>query len=70
MITIVCKNPWCKAHFSYDEEIINEEPKQCPKCVSFNTDLSGGVEWKTKTYEGSRYDDGMQEIKIKINKYY
>ena len=62
----VCNNPWCKATFTYkdDEKII---PTVCPKCKSFDTELSGGVEWKDKKYEGSRFDDMAHETKYSIN---
>ncbi len=86
----VCKNPWCKATFEYNEEdmivvpgdvreskidnILGEvkriPPQQCKKCKSFANDLSTGVEWKEKKYEGSR-DDGMpHQIRYKINKFF
>lgn len=61
----VCSNPWCKGTFDYEERDIiisfdeqtNEstkvEPKVCPKCKSFDTELSDGVTWKDKTYTDS-----------------
>lgn len=62
----VCKNPWCKGHYekkeNYDKEI-------CPKCHSFGNELSGGVYWSEKTYEGSRFDGLPHQIMLKINKY-
>lgn len=71
----VCKNPWCKGTFEYKEEEMVEidgvmaPPQQCKKCKSFATDLSAGVEWKDKKYEGSR-DDGMpHQISYRVNKY-
>lgn len=71
----VCKNPWCKGTFEYKEEEMTEvdgvmvPPQQCKKCKSFATDLSAGVEWKDKKYEGGR-DDGMaHEISYRVNKY-
>lgn len=86
----VCKNPWCKGTFEYNESdmILVEEdvrssninkvldepvkvpPRECPKCRSFSTELSGGVEWKDKKYEGSRYDGMAHPVSIKINKYF
>jgi hypothetical protein len=73
----VCKNPWCKSTFEYKEhEMITDEngdlvpPRTCNKCKSFENELSGGIEWNTKEYEGSRYDNTPHEIKYKINKYY
>lgn len=69
----VCKNPWCKGTFPYKEEDMEEvdgvkvPPRQCNKCRSFNTELSGGIEWKDKEYEGSRDDSMYHEIKYKVN---
>ena len=70
----VCKNPWCKATFGYMEnEMILLEgsdtkfpPQQCRKCRSFDTQLSGGIEWKDKEYEGSRYDGMSHQVRYKI----
>lgn len=45
------------------------DPTQCKKCKSFNSDLSGGVEWKDKEYEGDRWDGQAHETKYKINRY-
>jgi hypothetical protein len=73
--TKVCENPWCKGHFNYtsgDIKIIDGDevvPKQCPKCLSFANDLSGGVTWSDKTYEGGLYDDGPHEIRYKITNF-
>lgn len=70
----VCSNPWCKAHFSYTElNFIKTDdgmihPKQCQKCRSFDKELSGGVEWKDRSYEGS-IDTGPHEIKYKVTNY-
>jgi len=70
----VCKNPWCKAHFEYtlnDYEKVGDEikePTQCKKCKSFSTELSGGVEWKDKKYEGV-VDSGYHQIRYKITNY-
>jgi len=71
----VCKNPWCKATFIFTEndmEIVEgckSDPIQCKKCKSFSKDLSGGVEWKEKEYEGSRYDGLAHETKYKVSRY-
>ena len=71
----VCKSPWCKAHFEYFETEIkvvdgNEVvPPTCPKCRSFDTELSGGVTWTDKEYEGSRFDGRPHEIKYKITNF-
>lgn len=44
-------------------------PEVCPKCRSFDTELSGGVEWKDKKYEGDRFSGSAQEISYNINYY-
>ncbi len=72
---MVCQNPWCKAQFYYTEsEMIEIEgemtpPKQCRKCISFNTELSDGVEWNDKQYEGPRWDNRPHEIKYRVTNY-
>lgn len=60
----VCKNPWCKAHYSYEGD---NPPGQCPKCISFDQDLSGGVSWITKHYSEPRDDGRPHEIMINID---
>ena len=72
---MVCKNPWCKGHFTYTEadfETISDggkvAPIYCNKCKSFNKDLSGGVTWTNKDYEGNPWI-GAHEINIKVNRY-
>lgn len=72
--TNICSNPWCKGQFTYTENnfIKTDEglkhPTECQKCYSFSKELSGGVDWKDKSYEGSRYD-GPHEIKYKVTNY-
>lgn len=81
----ICGNPWCKVPFFYSEKDMTtvknentrnpeisdkkEAPNQCPKCRSFDKELSGGVEWKDKTYEGSRFDGLPHQIKYKVTNY-
>lgn len=67
----ICKNPWCKATFLYTEEdmVGDLSPNQCKKCKSFNDELSGGMTWKDKEYEGSRMDGMPHEIKYKVTNY-
>ena len=71
--TSVCSNPWCKGHFTYTEnDFINKQPPtQCRKCMSFSSELSGGVEWVDKTYvdEETHNNNSYQEIKYKVNYY-
>lgn len=72
---LVCKNQWCKAHFYYTElDMINVDgeilpPKYCKKCQSFDKELSGGVEWIDKQYEGPRIDPRPHEIRYKVTNY-
>ena len=77
----VCRSPWCKGTFFYtendmiiiegnkNEEVQKSPPSTCPKCKSFNTELSGGVEWKDKEYEGSRFDGMPHQMKYKVTNY-
>jgi phage FluMu protein Com len=50
-------------------EVQKVAPKECPKCKSFATELSGGVEWNTREYEGSRFDGMSHQIKYKVTNY-
>ena len=69
-IKLVCNNPWCKATFDFQTSEENVEyPKICHKCNSFENELSGGITWKDKEYEGSRWD-GAHQISYKIKKYF
>jgi len=61
----ICKNPWCKGTFIYVGEDI---PNHCPKCQSFDSELSGGITWVDKTYEGSRFDGQSHPISINVQK--
>ncbi len=71
MERVVCKNFWCKGTFLVDEaqlEIINR--RICPKCISFDTELSGGVSFtENKEYPGERFDDSFHQMDIKVKKY-
>jgi hypothetical protein len=44
-------------------------PRVCPKCKSFDTELSGGVNWSDKEYEGSRFDGTPHQLKYKVTNY-
>lgn len=61
----MCKNPWCKAHFNYESD---EAPDTCYKCQSFDGELSGGVTWSEKKYEGNRYDGQSHPISINVKR--
>lgn len=57
----VCSNKWCKGHFEKDVESVET---MCPKCKSFDQNLSGGVTWEEKEYSGDRFDGKAHEISI------
>jgi hypothetical protein len=52
-----------------DEEVQKIEPKVCKKCQSFNNELSNGVEWKDKEYEGDRFDGKSHQFRYKVTNY-
>ena len=52
-----------------DEEVEKVPPRVCPKCKSFDTELSGGVNWTDKEYEGSRFDGTPHQLKYKVTNY-
>jgi hypothetical protein len=62
----ICKNPWCKATFIYKCE---EAPIHCYKCQSFDSELSDGVSWIDRQYEGDRHDGLPHPISINVQKY-
>lgn len=64
---LVCSNKWCKSHYESPEDC---EEKICPKCRSLDFEMSGGITWTDKNYEGSRYDDSPHQIDIKVTRYY
>ena len=63
---LICNSPWCKATFVVNVEEEQELPKDCPKCRSFDNELSGGVTWTDKKYEGSRFDGQAHPININV----
>lgn len=72
----VCKNAWCKGTFYYTEsEMTTSEdgskspPPQCKKCRSFNSELSGGVEWKDKEYPNEDLYNGWHKISYKVTNF-
>ena len=62
----ICKNAWCRATYSFEGDM---PPGECPKCNSFNSDLSAGVSWVDKKYDGPR-DDGKPHQTSINTKYY
>jgi hypothetical protein len=76
----VCNNAWCKATFYFTESdmIIEKnssdveiriEPPFCPKCISFDNDLSGGVKWEDRRYEDDPKWDGPIQMKYKVTNF-
>lgn len=61
----VCRNKWCKSSF---ESV--EEDEICPRCMSLDREVSGGVSWQEKKYEGPRFDGMPHQINIKVNRYF
>lgn len=51
------------------DESQKEPPHYCKKCKSFDNELSGGVSWSDKEYEGSRFDGMPHQIKYKVTNY-
>ena len=51
------------------DDIKKVPPTECSKCRSFNDDLSGGVTWTDKKYEGPRYDGSPHPISVNVSKY-
>ena len=64
-MNIICSNPWCKATVTVDD---NYDSTQCTKCRSFDENLSGGVTWTEKKYEGPRFDGQAHQIDVKIER--
>lgn len=69
MITRSCSNFWCKVRYEIsdrDFENYREFYSTCPKCRSFDTELSGGVTNNgQRNYEGDRFDNGEHEVTIR-----
>ena len=74
-LTEICKNPWCKATFVYyendmiDIDGVKIPPNNCSKCRSFDNELSDGVTWTDKEYEGSRFDGTPHQIRYKVTNF-
>lgn len=66
----ICSNPWCKGTFFFTPKEDEKEPSECPKCRSFDKDLSGGVTWTEKKYEGDRFDGMPHPIKVNVKNYF
>jgi hypothetical protein len=44
-------------------------PRVCFKCKSFDSELSDGVSWTDKEYEGKRFDGTPHQLKYKVTNY-
>ena len=71
-MNIICKNFWCKGTFIVnDAEYAKNPVNVCPKCKSFDTELSGGITFvEKKEYAGERFDGKPHQEKINIQKYF
>lgn len=67
----VCSNPWCKATFIFTENDVKDgvQPTKCDKCNSFNNELSAGVTWSDKKYEGDRFDGMPHQMTYKVRNF-
>lgn len=65
----LCRNPWCKAQFRVNIYPGEPLPKVCNKCKDFDENLSNGVTFTEKKYEGNRNDGNTHEVKIDVNDY-
>ena len=79
-IAKICKNIWCKARFNFYEndmiiqkndmgDEIKIEPPVCPKCKSFNDELSDGVQWEDTSYDDEPYFGEVHQIKYRVTNY-
>ncbi len=62
----VCQNKWCKATYERPDGDTN---RVCPKCMSMDSELSGGVSWNDKVYEGGRFDGLPHQVRVKVTNY-
>lgn len=64
-----CSNFWCKSPFDVKFFEGDDFPKTCPKCDSFNYELSDGIESGEKHYDGPRQDGLAHEVDFHFSKY-
>jgi hypothetical protein len=69
MIPVNTDNRTSKIDNILEEEVQKLPPSICPKCKSFDSELSGGVEWKDKEYEGSRFDGSPHQFRYKVTNF-
>lgn len=64
-----CANFWCKSPFDVKFYEGDDFPKTCPKCDSFNYELSDGIESGERHYDGPRQDGMAHEVAFHFSKY-
>lgn len=64
-----CSNFWCKAPFDVKFYEGDSFPKTCPKCDSFNYELSDGIEHEQRHYDGPRQDGLAHQVDFHFSKY-
>lgn len=66
----ICSMKWCKvAYIDYRYLWYEKDIKTCPKCRSFDGELSGGVSFSDKNYFGNRHDNQAHEVEFKFSDY-
>ena len=72
MMTKSCSNFWCKVRYDVSNRDFENYPEfysVCPKCRSFDTDLSGGVTNNgIREYAGDRFE-GEKDTEITVREY-
>lgn len=67
---IVIKNDKVVKNFDPNDETVKKvKPKVCKKCKSFDNEMSGGVTWEDREYEGDIDYKTPHEIKYKVTNY-
>ena len=64
-----CTNFWCKSPFDVKFYEGDDFPKTCPKCDSFNYELSDGIESGERHYDGPRQDGMAHEVDFHFSQY-
>ena len=62
----ICKNPWCKATYTYSGDIL---PGVCNKCKHFDKTLSNNITWAAKEYTESKNDGKFHNISMNVKDY-
>jgi len=66
----ICSSRWCKCmYIDYRYLWFSDGIKTCPKCRSFNGELSGGVTFTKKEYSGERNDGRAHQTEFKFSDY-